>query len=58
MGIEKIISKALIDSVTTHEEFMLVIDEKQNYLRLKESIRTKDIQLGDKGQINLTWQKD
>ena len=58
MGIEKIISKALIDSVTTHEEFMLVIDEKQNYLRLKEGIRAKVIQLGDKGRINLTWQKD
>ena len=41
-SIEKIISKALLDSNISHEEFLLV-----NYLRLKKSIMTKDNQLGD-----------
>ena len=31
----------------SHEEFTLVINEKQNFLRLKESIKRKDSQLGD-----------
>ena len=46
-SIEKIISKALIDSDISHEELRLVIKEEQNYLRLKESIQKKDSQLGD-----------
>ena len=41
-SIEKIISKALLDSNISHKEFPLV-----NYLRLKKSIMTKDNQLGD-----------
>ena len=45
--IEKIMSKALMDSDMSHEEFTLVINEKQNFLRLKESIKRKDSQLGD-----------
>ena len=45
--IEKIMSKALMDSDMSHEEFMLVINEKQNFLRLKETIKRKDSQLGD-----------
>ena len=46
-SIEKIISKALIDSDISHEELRLVIKEEQNYLRLKESIQKKDSQLDD-----------
>lgn len=42
---EKIMSKALMDSDMS-DEFTLVINEKQNFLRLKESIRRKDSQLG------------
>ena len=36
-----------MDSDMSHEEFTLVINEKQNFLRLKESIKRKDSQLGD-----------
>ena len=31
----------------SHEEFMLVINEEQNYFRLKETVRTKDSQRSD-----------
>ena len=41
-SIENIISKALIDFDGNHDEFMLVINEETNYLRLKESIKTKN----------------
>ena len=33
--IEKILSKSLIDSDINHEEFTLVINNEQNYYRLK-----------------------
>ena len=46
-SIENIIYKAQIDSDISHEEFTLVINEEKKYLRLKESIRTKDCQQGD-----------
>ena len=45
-SIEKILSKALIDHDITYDEFLPVIDEEQNYLRLIESTATKDSQLG------------
>ena len=45
--IEKLISKALIDSKISHDEFIIATIEEQNYLRLKENIRTKDNQQGD-----------
>lgn len=41
-SIENIISKALTDFDGNHDEFMLVINEETNYLRLKESIKTKN----------------
>ena len=41
-SIENIISKARIDFDGNHDEFMLVINEETNYLRLKESIKTKN----------------
>ena len=41
-GIEKIISKALIDSDISHDEFTQAINEEQNYFRPKESIKAKD----------------
>ena len=40
-NIEKIISKALIDSDISYDEFTLVINEEQNYFRLKRNIRAK-----------------
>ena len=42
-GIEKVKSKAMINSNISHEEFTLVVNEEQNYFRLKESIREKMI---------------
>ena len=52
-SIEKVISKALIDSDISHEEFMPVMNEKQHYFRLKQSIITKDSQLNDIGRDRL-----
>ena len=46
-SIEKIISKAKIDSDISHEEFRVMINEEENDLKLKESIRTKGCQLVD-----------
>ena len=41
-SIEKIISKAVADSNISDKKFTLVINEKQNYFWLKESIRAID----------------
>ena len=49
-GIEKIISKAMIDSDISHKEFTLVINLRKNYFRLKERIKGKDNHLGATGQ--------
>ena len=46
-SIEKVISKTLLDSSISHEEFMLGINGEQNCLRLKENISRKDRQLSD-----------
>lgn len=35
------ISKALLDSYVSHDEFTLVINEEQTYRWLKENIRVK-----------------
>ena len=49
---ETILPKELIDSDTSHEEFTLVINEEQSYLKLKQSIRTKESQIGDIERID------
>ena len=41
------ISKALINSDISHDEFAVVINEEQIHFRLKENIRAKGNQLGD-----------
>lgn len=46
-SIEKIKSRALVDSDIIYDKFMLAINKEQNYLRLKERIRTKGNKLGD-----------
>ena len=46
-SIETILSKVLLDSVISHDEFNLVINEEQNHFKLKENIRVKDNQLRD-----------
>ena len=45
LSTEKIISKALIDCDTIHKEFLLLINDEQNYRKLTESIQIKDNQL-------------
>lgn len=46
-SIEKIKSRALVDSDIIYDKFILAINKEQNYLRLKERIRTKGNKLGD-----------
>ena len=43
---EEIISKKLKDSDISHGEFTLMINEEQNYFRLKVSIRSPGNQVG------------
>ena len=38
-SIESKISEALVNNQTSHEDFMIIIDEEKNYRELKESIR-------------------
>ena len=47
-------SKGLIEFEVSHDEFTLVINEDQNYFRLKESIRPKEDYLGDIDRDRLT----
>ena len=42
-SLEQIVSKALINSDISHEELALLINEEENYFRLKERIRKKNI---------------
>lgn len=44
----------MIDSDISNEEFMLLINDEQNYFRWKESIRAKDNQISDKEWDKLT----
>ena len=46
-SIEEIISKALENAKTRHEEITLFRNEEENYHRFKDSIRIKDSQEGD-----------
>ena len=38
-SIETLVSKALIDLEISHEEYKTIINEEENYRRLKENIR-------------------
>ena len=44
----------MIDSDISNEEFMLLINDEQNYFKWKESIRAKDNQISDKEWDKLT----
>ena len=46
-NIVKIMFYALTDSDISYDEFTLMINKEQSYFRLKESIGTKEDQLGD-----------
>ena len=50
-SIESKISQALINNEISHDNFMIIINEKKNYRELKESIRMINSQRSDK--INL-----
>ena len=46
-SIEKLISKALTDDDTSHQQFKLVSNDAVNYLRLKGNIRIKTSKKGN-----------
>ena len=41
ISIESLMSQALIDLDISHEEFKAIVNEKEKYDRMKESIRNK-----------------
>ena len=52
-SIESKVSEALINREISHEYFMTIINEENNYRELKESIRMMNSQRSDTGKINL-----
>ena len=46
-SIKNMISKALNNAKISHEKLILVSNETENYYRLKDGMRTKDIQRGN-----------
>ena len=52
-SIESKISKSLINNETSHEDFMLVINEERNNRELKERIRMRESQRSDTKKTNL-----
>ena len=52
-SIESKISEALINNEISHEDFMTIINEKNKYRKLKESIRMMSSQRSDTKKINL-----
>ena len=47
-SIETLVSQALIDMEISHEEFNVIIREKQKYERMKENMRNVSV-----GQVNM-----
>ena len=52
-SIEGKVSEALINRKIGHEDFMIIINEENNYQELKESIRMMNSQRSDTEKINL-----
>ena len=52
-NIESNLSEALINSVISHEDFLVIIKEEKKYRELKESIRMMNNQRSDSAKINL-----
>ena len=52
-SIESKVSEALKISETTHEDFMIIINEEKNYRELKESLRMMNSQRSDAEKFNL-----
>ena len=59
-SIEKLVSQALIDLEISHEEFKPIINEEENYRRLKENIRNikSDDELNEKGDKRIEKNKN
>ena len=59
-SIEKLVSQALIDLEISHEEFKPIINEEENYRRLKENIRNikSDDVLNEKGDKRIENNKN
>ena len=59
-SIEKLVSQALIDLEINHEEFKPIINEEENYRRLKENIRNikSDDELNEKGDKRIENNKN
>ena len=52
-SIESKISKALMDSEISHEDFETIINEEKKNRELKESIRMMNSQRSDAGKVSL-----
>ena len=52
-SIESKISEALINSETSHENFMTIINEEKKYRELKESIRMMNSHRSDAEKVSL-----
>ena len=52
-SIESKVSEALINSESSHEDFMIIINEEKKYRELKENIRMMNSQRSDSEKINL-----
>ena len=44
-GIETLISQALIDLDISHEEFKTIVNEKEKYEKMKESVRNTKVEM-------------
>ena len=51
-SIETSISQALIDSNTSHKEYIKIINEEEKYRRMKEDVRMKKDQLNKESKKN------
>ena len=52
-SIENKIFKALMDQKDSHEDFETIINEKEKYREIKESIRMLNIEKSDAEKVNL-----
>ena len=50
-SIETLVSQALIDMEISHEEFITILREKNNYEKMKENLRNVNEKLGEINKI-------
>ena len=56
-SIETLVSQAFIDMEISHEEFNVIIREKQKYERMKENVRNVSERSSAKKQENISLNK-